>query len=138
MNIHDYGRTKIMWGWLFGGFWLFGCFFCFFPWECGSLITMALGRARILYLEQPLAIFLCYILKRAFPVLCHSFSKTQQLRGCRSALFRQKSSIRWRELNDLCFWAYAGRCFSISVSSNSVLLIFMDVAVAYVCHSLKS
>lgn len=41
---------------------------------------MALGRARVLYLEQPLAVFLCYVLKRAFPIVHHSFSKTQLAR----------------------------------------------------------
>lgn len=49
---------------------------CFFavPWEWGSLIVTALGRADVLYVEQSLALFLRYILNRAFPVLCYSFS----------------------------------------------------------------
>lgn len=92
---------------------------------------MALGSTRVLYLEQPVAVFSSNILKRGFPVLCHLVSKTQQVRGCHAVLFSEKFSKRWRGFGDLCVWAYAGRHFSISVSSSSLLLIFMDVALAY-------
>lgn len=94
--------------------------FCFFPWENDNLVRMALGNACVLSLEQPVAVFSSYILKRGFPTLCPSVSKTQQVSGCRAVLFRQKSSKRFRGFGDLCFWAYAARHFYLSVSSNSL------------------
>lgn len=47
------------------------------PGEHGSLITMALGSTHVLYLEQHLAVFLGYLLKRDFLILYYSLSKTQ-------------------------------------------------------------
>lgn len=60
VSIPDYGRNKMM-------------MFYSLPRERGSLIVMALVRSRVLYLEQPLAVFLCYVLKSAFPMPCHFF-----------------------------------------------------------------
>lgn len=64
VSIHGYGGAKIMSG--------LGVFFFFFSWECGSLITTALRRAHVLYLEQPSAVFLLLHLEKGFssPLPC--------------------------------------------------------------------